>query len=192
MMRFRSLEGYSDLPAPAFDCRRVLRFTACSLVGSIGLEPTTPTMSRWCSNQLSYEPSEAASITLFSFRVQHPLHFFDQGNRTLKLRGLGDLRRELHSSDTLARQRLHTRDVDLFARKHFGNIAQQALPVDRLHLDVHGIHGIAALAPLRLDHPLGVSRRQLLERVAVASMDRHTPTTSHEANDIVRRRRLAA
>lgn len=23
------------------------------LVGAIGLEPTTPTMSRWCSNQLS-------------------------------------------------------------------------------------------------------------------------------------------
>ncbi len=30
------------------------------LVGTIGFEPTTPTMSRWCSNQLSYVPSMGA------------------------------------------------------------------------------------------------------------------------------------
>ena len=30
------------------------------MVRSIGLEPTTPTMSRWCSNQLSYVPAMEA------------------------------------------------------------------------------------------------------------------------------------
>ncbi|CAI8692507.1 hypothetical protein EMIT0111MI5_190003 [Burkholderia sp. IT-111MI5] len=45
------------LPTPSF----------CSLVGSIGFEPTTPTMSRWCSNQLSYEPKKPRIIeTVFA------------------------------------------------------------------------------------------------------------------------------
>ena len=35
-----------------------------SMVRSIGLEPTTPTMSRWCSNQLSYKRIMVRSIGL--------------------------------------------------------------------------------------------------------------------------------
>ena len=35
------------------------------LVGASGFEPPTPTMSRWCSNQLSYAPAKEANDTRF-------------------------------------------------------------------------------------------------------------------------------
>ncbi len=44
---------------------------ALCLVGTIGLEPTTPTMSRWCSNQLSYVPAMEAHSTEEGERVNY-------------------------------------------------------------------------------------------------------------------------
>ena len=44
------------------------------LVGAIGIEPTTSTMSRWRSNQLSYAPVEAARIITATGRLcKHPV-----------------------------------------------------------------------------------------------------------------------
>jgi len=39
-----------------------------NLVGLVGLEPTTPALSRRCSNQLSYRPNKLKSLMLLLFK----------------------------------------------------------------------------------------------------------------------------
>ncbi len=54
-----------DLPLP---CKSLL-----FLVGTSGFEPPTPTMSRWCSNQLSYAPeSERRSLHIVRMQFNPP------------------------------------------------------------------------------------------------------------------------
>ena len=40
------------------------------MVRPAGLEPVTPTMSRWCSNQLSYGRSEKCANNSYLFRLK--------------------------------------------------------------------------------------------------------------------------
>lgn len=44
-----------------------------SLVGLVGLEPTTPALSRRCSNQLSYRPKPSSKISLAQQCIQQPI-----------------------------------------------------------------------------------------------------------------------
>lgn len=63
------------------------------LVGTIGFEPTTPTMSRWCSNQLSYVPPMDAHSRDTPDRVKqffaNSLIFVIIGSRGAPLQGYG-------------------------------------------------------------------------------------------------------
>ena len=46
-------------------------FSLPNLVGANGLEPSTPTMSRWCSNQLSYAPAQPWTIAFWRWRGRY-------------------------------------------------------------------------------------------------------------------------
>ncbi len=46
------------------------------MVGVNGLEPSTPTMSRWCSNQLSYTPKMCVILAEFLDNASSFFKFF--------------------------------------------------------------------------------------------------------------------
>ena len=50
-----------------------------ALVGLVGLEPMTPTMSTWCSNQLSYNPVHCCNSGILTYRRRICKLFFTPG-----------------------------------------------------------------------------------------------------------------
>ena len=92
----------------------------------------------------------------------------------------------------LARLRVHRRDVDLLARQELRQVAQQSLPIARLDDDVDREQLIARRTPVRLDQPLRFARADPADVRARGAMNRDAFAPRDEADDRIRRRRLAA
>src|SRR5690554_3217845 len=83
-------------------------------------------------------------------------------------------------------------DVDLLVGEHRRDVAQQALAVQRLDLDVDRVAGVAAVVPADLDHALALLLGEPVQGRAVGAVDGDPLAAGDEAGDGVARDRLAA
>src|SRR5438874_926472 len=81
-------------------------------------------------------------------RSQHAGYFAHLRQRAFQLLEVGHFEGERHPRLEVARQRIDRGDIDLLARKDFGNVAQQTLPVHRVDDDVDRKYFRAPRAPI--------------------------------------------
>src|SRR5262245_38818951 len=136
---------------------------------------------------------ESSSFILVSTATypDHALQVAHQSECTLELREIGDIEGEAHEGELVPVLRASGGDIDLLARQRVADVAQQAAPVGG---GDHHLDGVAALAlaPLRLDEPLGLPLGEPLQARAILAVHGDALAARDEAADRIRRHRLAA